>query len=168
MSDLSSDVCSSDLAADAREVDHPLAGSGGVVARTSDLSVTACSFGSSKWAHWDDGRHVVFRLSLGHDGDPVDWCSRSDAELTSVAVADLERVLGTPVPIVGARVGRWARSFPQYRPGHVDRVAGVRSALHDAAPIAIAGMSYDGIGVPSCIRSEIGRASCRERVCQYV
>src|SRR3546814_20062225 len=78
MSDLSSDVCSSDLAADAREVDHPLEGSGVVVARTSDLSITACSFGSSKWAHWDDGRHVVFRLSLGHDGDPVDWCGRSD------------------------------------------------------------------------------------------
>lgn len=147
------------VAADSREVDHPLDGSGVVVARTSDLSITACSFGSSKWAHWDDGRHVVFRLSLGHDGDPVDWCSRSDADLTSVAVADLERMLGTPVPTVGTRVGRWARSFPQYRPGHVDRVAGVRSALDDAGPIAVAGMSYDGIGVPACIRS--GRTAAR-------
>src|SRR3546814_7434170 len=55
------------VAADAREVDHPLEGSGVVVARTSDLSITACSFGSSKWAHWDDGRHVVFRLSRSEE-----------------------------------------------------------------------------------------------------
>src|SRR3546814_15870381 len=109
------------VAADAREVDHPLDGSGVVVARTSDLSITACSFGSSKWAHWDDGRHVVFRLSLGHDGDPVDWCSRSDAELTSVAVPDLDRVLGTPRPILGAPVGRWAPPVPPSRPGPLPR-----------------------------------------------
>jgi oxygen-dependent protoporphyrinogen oxidase len=147
------------VVADARAVDHPLDGSGVVVARDSDLSITACSFGSSKWAHWDDGHHVVFRLSLGHDGDPVDWCARSDADLAAVASAGLERVLGVPVPAVGVRVGRWARSFPQYRPGHLDRVADVRTSLADVAPIAVAGMSYDGIGVPACIRS--GRTAAR-------
>jgi oxygen-dependent protoporphyrinogen oxidase len=147
------------VVADAHSVDHPLQGSGVVVARDADLSITACSFGSSKWAHWDDGRHVVFRLSLGHDGDPVDWCSRSDEDLAAVATRDLERLLGTNVPVVGVRVGRWARSFPQYRPGHVDRVAGVRTALDAAGPVALAGMSYDGIGVPACIRS--GRTAAR-------
>lgn len=147
------------VVADARSVDHPLDGSGVVVARDADLSITACSFGSSKWAHWDDGRHVVLRLSIGHDGDPVDWCSRSDEDLTSVALADLARLLGTPVPAAGVRVGRWARSFPQYRPGHIDRVSALRSTLHAAAPLAVAGMSYDGIGVPGCIRS--GRMAAR-------
>lgn len=147
------------VVADAKDVDHPLQGSGVVVARDADLSITACSFGSSKWAHWDDGRHVVFRLSLGHDGDPVDWCARSEADLASVAIADLERVLGASVTPTGTRVGRWARSFPQYRPGHVDRVAGVRSALDAVGAIAVAGMSYDGIGVPACIRS--GRTAAR-------
>lgn len=147
------------VVADAASVDHPLDGSGVVVARDAGLSITACSFGSSKWEHWDDGRHVVFRLSLGHDGDPVDWCGRSDQDLTAVAVGDLERLLGTHVGPVGVRVGRWARSFPQYRPGHLERIADVRAALADAAPVAVAGMSYDGIGVPSCIRS--GRTAAR-------
>lgn len=147
------------VVADAADVDHPLDGSGVVVARDAGLSVTACSFGSTKWAHWDDGRHVVFRISLGHDGDPVDWCSRSDEELTAVALADLERIIGVPVPPVGVRVGRWARSFPQYRPGHLDRVADARSALGAAGAVVVAGMSYDGIGVPACIRS--GRTQAR-------
>ncbi len=147
------------VVAEAADVDHPLDGSGAVVARDSDLSITACSFGSTKWAQWDDGRHVVFRVSLGHDGDPVDWCGRSDSDLTAVALADLERLLGVPVPPVGVRVGRWARSFPQYRPGHLDRIAALRGALGAAGPVAVAGMSYAGIGVPACIRS--GRTQAR-------
>lgn len=147
------------VVADRVDVDHPLDGSGVVVARDAGLSVTACSFGSSKWAHWDDGRHVVFRISLGHDGDPIDWCARSDDDLAAVATGDLERLLGVPVPVVGVRVGRWNRSFPQYRPGHLQRVAGVRSLLDSAGPAVVAGMSYDGIGVPACIRS--GRTQAR-------
>src|SRR3546814_14920915 len=43
------------VAADAREVAHPLEGSGVVVARTSDLPITACSFGSSNWGHGRTG-----------------------------------------------------------------------------------------------------------------
>lgn len=148
------------VVARASAVDHALDGSGVVVARDAGLSITACSFGSSKWAHWDDGRNVVFRLSLGHDGDPVDWCTHSDEDLRDVALADLERLLGVPVPPVGVRVGRWARSFPQYRPGHVDRVADIRAEVAGAGPIALAGMSYDGIGVPACIRS--GRTAARQ------
>ncbi|HSP04562.1 MAG TPA: protoporphyrinogen oxidase, partial [Acidimicrobiales bacterium] len=147
------------VVARAATVDHPLDGSGVVVARDAGLSITACSFGSSKWAHWDDGRNVVFRISLGHDGDPVDWCMHSNEDLTAVALADLERLFGAPVTPVGVRVGRWSRSFPQYRPGHLGRIADVRAALDAAGPIAVAGMSYDGIGVPACIRS--GRTAAR-------
>lgn len=147
------------VVAERAAVDHPLEGSGVVVARDSDLSITACSFGSSKWAHWDDGEHAVFRISLGHDGDPADWCARDDDLLTATALTDLQRILGTAVSPVGVRVGRWARSFPQYRPGHLSRVADVRDTLAGAGPIALAGMSYDGIGVPACIRS--GRTAAR-------
>src|SRR5690606_16669607 len=94
------------VVARAAAIDHPLDGSGVVVARDAGLSITACSFGSSKWAHWDDGRNAVFRISLGHDGDPVDWCTHSDEDLTAVALADLERLLGVPVTPVGVRAGR--------------------------------------------------------------
>lgn len=140
-------------------IEHPLDASGVVVARDAGLSITATSFGSSKWAHWDDGEHAVFRISLGHDGDPTDWCARPDDDLVEVAVADLARVLGEPVAPTGVRVGRWPRAFPQYRPGHLDRVAAIRAALDAAGPLAVAGMSFDGIGVPACIRS--GRTAAR-------
>lgn len=146
--------------ADRASVDHPMAGSGIVVARTcDDVSITAASWGSSKWAHWDDGRHALFRISLGHAGDATDWCARSDEELARVALDDLARIMGVPIEPVGVRVGRWPNSFPQYRPGHIGRVAEARAEVAAAGPIALAGMSFDGIGVPACIRS--GRTAAR-------
>ncbi|HEX4901183.1 MAG TPA: protoporphyrinogen oxidase [Acidimicrobiales bacterium] len=147
------------VVAERDSVKHPLDGSGVVVARDAGLDITAASFASTKWAHWDDGEHAVFRISLGHDADPVDWCAKGDDDLTATAVRDLSTVLGEPVIPVGVRVGRWADAFPQYRPGHLGRVADVRAALHAAGPVAVAGMSFDGIGVPACIRS--GRAAAR-------
>jgi oxygen-dependent protoporphyrinogen oxidase len=147
------------VVADRRAIAHPLDGSGFVAARDAGLDITAASFASTKWAHWDDGEHAVFRISLGHDADPVDWCAKADDELAEVAVRDLGTVLGEPVTPVGVRVGRWPRAFPQYRPGHVPRLTEVRAALHAAGPIALAGMSYDGIGVPACVRS--GRIAAR-------
>lgn len=147
------------VVAEADRVDHPLDGSGLVVARTAGASITAASWGSSKWSHWHDGQHVVFRISLGHDRDPVDWCALDDEELVATALADLRRILDTDVTPTGTRVGRWLRSFPQYRPGHAERVDDLRAAAHAAGPVALAGMSLDGIGVPACIRG--GRAAAR-------
>lgn len=148
------------MAVDADTVDHPLDGSGFVVARTAGLDITACSWGSSKWAHWDDGTHAVFRASLGHDADPTDWCSLDDTTLIQTVQRDLQRAMGIVVEPVGVRVGRWARSFPQYRPGHLDRVAEITAAVADAGPLTIAGASLGGIGVPACIRQ--GRAAARD------
>jgi len=147
------------VVAERRAIEHPLDGSGFVVARDAGLDITAASFASTKWAHWDDGEHAVFRISLGHDADPTDWCAKGDDELAGVARRDLGTVLGEPVTAVGVRVDRWPRAFPQYRPGHLGRLADVRAALDPAGPIALAGMSFDGIGVPACIRS--GRTAAR-------
>lgn len=148
------------LVAAAAQVDHPLDGSGFVVARTAGVPITACSWGSSKWAHWDDGDHVVFRVSIGHDRDPVDWCALDDDALTTVALDGIRTTMGTEVRPVGVRVVRWQRSFPQYRPGHLALVDDVHRAAAAVGPIALAGASLGGIGVPACIRQ--GRSAARD------
>ena len=147
------------LVADVGAVRHPLDGSGFVVARTAGRAITACSWGSSKWAHWDDGRHVVLRVSLGHDTDPTDWCALDDGALVETVLRDLDAVMGERIEPVGVRVGRWPRSFPQYRPGHLDLVEAVTEAAGRTAPVAVAGASLGGIGVPACIRQ--GREAAR-------
>jgi protoporphyrinogen/coproporphyrinogen III oxidase len=58
------------------------------------------------------------------------------------------------------RVSRWTASLPQYRPGHLDRVATLEADLAEAAPgLAAAGAWARGIGIPACIRA--GRAAAR-------
>ena len=48
---------------------------------------------------------------------------------------------------------RWGGGLPQYRPGHLDRVAAARAALGGRATLALAGAAYDGVGIPACVRS---------------
>lgn len=147
------------LVADAGSVDHPLDGSGFVVARNAGVDITACSWGSSKWAQWNDGDHTVFRVSVGHDADPSDWCSKTDEDLVGVVRRDLRTTMDIEFPVVGSRVTRWPRSFPQYRPGHLDLVDTITGAAAAAGPIAVAGASFRGVGIPACIRG--GRAAAR-------
>jgi oxygen-dependent protoporphyrinogen oxidase len=41
--------------------------------------------------------------------------------------------------------------MPQYEVGHLERVARLRSSL--PAGIVVTGQSYDGVGVPDCVRA---------------
>ena len=64
--------------------------------------------------------------------------------------------LSEAVPVSGhpiaVRVGRWRQAFPQYTPGHHDRVAAARVSTAELDPrVRLVGASYDGIGVPACI-----------------
>ena len=128
-----------------------LTGSGYLVPKPDQRWVTAASFASNKWAHWrpDDGS-MVLRISLGRDGRSVDdW---DDDRLVATALAETSEHLGMRLEPTEVRLTRWAGAFPQYRPGHLDRVAAMERDLERAAPgIALAGASWRGMGVPACI-----------------
>jgi oxygen-dependent protoporphyrinogen oxidase len=123
--------------------------SGYLVPKPRQRLVTAASFGSQKWAHWDLPGKVVLRVSMGRDGLPV--LHMGDDQLLAGAVADVGRHLGFDVQPVDVRISRWAGAFPQYRPHHANRIATAEAAL--PAGLALAGASYHGIGIPACVRS---------------
>lgn len=61
-------------------------------------------------------------------------------------------------PVTDTRVSRWTDSLPQYRVGHLDRVAAIDDDLAARAPaLVVAGAALRGLGVPACIRQ--GRAA---------
>ncbi len=144
---------------DAADVPGPLDGSGFLVPRDAGLLLTAASWGSSKWAHWDDGRHVVLRVSAGHAGD-TEVDRRTDAEVTERLLDDLRTTMGISAPPRATRVSRWTDAFPQYEVGHAQRVLRIEEALgRDAPGVRVAGMCYRGVGIPASIRS--GRTAVR-------
>lgn len=131
-----------------------VAGSGMLVPPVEGRAVKAATFSSSKWA-WTDALHpdlVVVRSSLGRLGEQS-VLHRDDADLVAVSATELSDVLGRPVRPVASLVTRWDGSLPQYAVGHVDRVAQVRDAVAAVPGLAVAGATYDGVGIAACIAS---------------
>ena len=128
--------------------------SGFLVPAVEGYAVKALTIFSTKWEHLrrPDGT-VLLRASLGRYGDTA-VLQRSDAELVDSARRELAELLEAPLPApVAADVVRWGGGLPQYRPGHLDRVACARAALADRPGLALAGAACDGVGIPACVRS---------------
>lgn len=135
-------------------VADPLEGSGFLVPERAGRLLTACSWASSKWAHLGgDGTTVVLRASTGRIRD-ARHRSLTDAALVAAVHADLVPLLGLETRPVESRVSRWPRSLPQFRPGHLERVAAWEQDLADLAPgVVLAGASLRGLGIPAVITS---------------
>ncbi|MCU1360718.1 MAG: hemY [Ilumatobacteraceae bacterium] len=123
--------------------------SGYLVPKPVQQMVTAVSFGSQKWPHWQVDDSVVLRISMGRDGLPV--LHQSDERLLDAAVTETGKHLGFDVQPTEVRQSSWHRAFPQYRPHHHDLVAAIEAELPPS--LVVAGASYHGIGIPACIRS---------------
>jgi oxygen-dependent protoporphyrinogen oxidase len=111
------------------------------------------SYATSKWAQLRDPERddVILRTSVGRTGDVRFWDLDDDA-LTERVLTDLDRIIGLSGAPTEVRIGRWMRSFPQYAPGHLERIAAAEASLADG-PIRLAGMALRGVGIPACIRS---------------
>ena len=173
--------------------DAQLPGSGFLVPASEDLTITACSWASSKWEHLRGDRrgdqtgsknasrdtatqatatstkpsqtgsqsNIILRVSLGRHGDDA-IASADDEHIIATVLADLEQTMGITARPLETRISRWPRSFPQYAPGHSERVTQAEAQLTSAG-IFLAGAGYHGIGVPACIASgrNAARASLR-------
>lgn len=150
------------LVFDASAVPVELDASGFLVPRGEGLFMTAVSWGSSKWAHWHDGRHVVLRASAGRTGDERQ-ATMDDDELVAALCADLGTTMGISAAPLATRVARWPLGFTQYTVGHLDRVQRIETALRRDCPgVEVAGAAYRGLGLPACIRQ--GRDAARRLV----
>ncbi len=127
-------------------------GSGFLVPRCEGRFITGCTIMSTKWPATAAPGEVVIRASTGRYGDERP-SSMSDDELVSKVLADLEELIGAVAPPLTSLVQRWPKSFPQYLPGHIQKVARARSALNGLPPLELAGASLGGIGIPACARS---------------
>jgi protoporphyrinogen/coproporphyrinogen III oxidase len=140
--------------ADARRGD----GSGYLVPAVYGRPVKAVTFASSKWAHLLSADVVIVRCSIGRHGDIADL-QRDDADLVDAAAAELTTYAGFTGQPIDARVTRWGGALPQYAVGHLDRVARIRAAVAAVPGLAVCGASYDGVGVPACIRTGYAAAA---------
>jgi oxygen-dependent protoporphyrinogen oxidase len=141
-----------------RAADVPeLNGTGYLVPAVYRRPVKAVTFSSVKWPHLQQPDVVVTRCSLGRYGDVADL-QRDDDDLVAVASAELTDQIGFQGKPIEARVTRWGGGLPQYVVGHKDRVERIRAAVSGLPGLVVCGASYDGVGVPACIRTGLQAA----------
>jgi oxygen-dependent protoporphyrinogen oxidase len=126
--------------------------SGCLVPRAEGRLVTALSYASHKWPQLRDPARddVLLRVSVGKAGDQR-FTDMDDADLLAAVLDDLGAIAGLRGDPTEVRLGRWDRAFPQYEPGHLDRVAAAEEALASTG-VRVAGMALRGVGIPACVR----------------
>jgi oxygen-dependent protoporphyrinogen oxidase len=151
------------LAVPAGSIAHRLEGTGFLVPRTTTIDhrralVTGCTYLSRKWPHLARDGDELLRVSVGRLGDER-AADLGDEELVASAFGELATVLGITGAPTDSLVTRWNGAFPQYKPGHLIRVATIDKAVVDLPGLALAGAAYRGVGIPACVGS--GRAAAR-------
>jgi oxygen-dependent protoporphyrinogen oxidase len=124
--------------------------SGYLVPKPDQRWVTAASFASQKWGHWQPpaGGEIV-RVSIGRDGMGV--MHLDDDEVLRVVLDDLEHHTDVRFVPNEVRITRWPDAFAQYRPHHAAWVDRVEAAL--PAGVFVTGAGFRGIGIPACVRA---------------
>ena len=129
----------------------PLNGFGFIIPKTEGSRITACTWSSTKF----DGRapdgHQLLRCFVGGPGRE-EMVDLGDEALLQVVREDLANIMGLRAEPALARIYRWRKLNPQYDLGHLDRVGEMRARAAARSGLFLAGSSFDGVGVPDCVR----------------
>lgn len=135
------------------DIELPFVGTGFVTSHDADVRITACTFIDQKWPHAvPDGYHVL-RVFLGRPGaDEI--VDAPDEDIVATALGDLGGLMNIKAAPLQAIVSRLRDGLPPYAVFHADRVRALRAEMRRVYPgVLLAGIAYDGIGMPDCIKS---------------
>ena len=143
----------------------------GFLAPAGESAILAATFSDQKYGGRAPAGYRLLRAFFGGAAEQPDLSgndSRSDAELTSVAAAELRRILegsGYSLPDEPAFsvVRRWPRSLPQYAVGHIARIDELQNLLAATPTLHLLGNPYRGVGLPDLIRDARSTARTIDR-----
>lgn len=144
----------------AADVRHPLDGMGLVIPATEKTTMMACSFSSRKYEGRAPDGSVLLRAFVGGALHQHAF-ALDDAAMVAGVRRDIERLLGITAEPVVTQVSRYVEAMPQYRLGHLDRVATIERQLDRHPGLALAGNGYRGVGIPDCV---VSAEKCAERL----
>ncbi|MED4016785.1 protoporphyrinogen oxidase [Sutcliffiella cohnii] len=147
----STSVATVALGFDESAIQEKMSGTGFVVSRNSDFSITACTWTHRKWPHTAPKGKVLLRCYVGRVGEEA-IVEQSDTIIKRVVMDDLKKIMNITQEPDFALITRWKKAMPQYNVGHKDRIKEVKDSLGKVMPgVILAGSSYEGLGVPDCI-----------------
>ena len=102
--------------------------SGILFPRVDGMVLTACTWFSTKWAHYQRPGRVLLRLTSGRFGDTRALALDDDA-LVKELLSEVQCVLDITAEPTALRVHRWIDALPQYVPGHAERVEAICNSM---------------------------------------
>lgn len=139
------------LAYEMAKVRTPLDGFGFLVPPSEDMNILGCVWNSSLFAGRAPQGKALLTVFIGGARKP-ETARLPDAELVSMAHAEMQKVLditGEPY-VVG--ITRWQRAIPQYNIGHCDRVQRIEALLNDLPGLHLIGNYLHGVSTGDVIK----------------
>ena len=131
---------------------HPLDGFGFVVPLVESRGLVACTYSSMKYPGRAPEGFVLLRAFVG-GALQSERFEDDDATMETRIRQELADLLGVTSAPVLTRIHRHYQAMPQYRVGHLDRMARIDARLATIGRLALAGNAYRGVGIPDCIRT---------------
>ena len=151
----STSVATVAMAFDEEVMKENINGTGFVVSRKSDYTITACTWTHKKWPHSTPAGKVLLRAYVGRVGDEA-IVDQSDDEIKRVVLDDLNKIMRINVEPDFTLVSRWKNAMPQYNVGHKERIGEWKKIVANHLPgVFLAGSSFDGLGLPDCINQGV-------------
>lgn len=147
----STSVANVALAFPKEAIEKDIDGTGFVVSRNSDYTITACTWGHKKWPHSCPEDKVLLRCFVGRAGDET-IVDLSDDEIIKIVLEDINKTMNITMEPEFAVISRWKDAMPQYTVGHKERLSKILKQVDKELPgVFIAGSSFEGLGIPDCI-----------------
>jgi oxygen-dependent protoporphyrinogen oxidase len=147
----STSVATVALAFPEEAINKDIDGTGFVVSRNSDYTITACTWTHKKWPHSTPKGKVLLRCYVGRAGDEA-VVELSDDEIVKIVLLDLKKTMDITADPEFTIISRWKDSMPQYTVGHKKRIEVLKQSVDQELPgVFLAGSSFDGLGLPDCI-----------------
>jgi len=136
---------------------HKLDAFGLVIPHRERRRILAVSFLSRKFENRAADGNVILRTFVGGAMQP-DALQCSDGAMIENVQRELRDIFGASTSGASidpryAMVTRYHQAMPQYTIGHLDRVAAIRTEEASIPKFAIAGNSFEGVGIPDCIHN---------------
>ncbi|KMJ57908.1 protoporphyrinogen oxidase [Bacillus sp. LL01] len=149
----STSVATIAMAFDESALKQDIDGTGFVVSRNNDYTITACTWTHKKWPHTTPEGKVILRCYVGRVGEEA-IVDQSDEEIKKVVLDDLNKIMEVGAEPEFTIVTRWREAMPQYAVGHKQMVREMNERLAEDMPgVYLAGSSFEGVGLPDCIDS---------------
>lgn len=140
------------LAYKKEQINQSISGFGFVVPSKENLNLIACSFSSEKFKGRAPENLILTRSFVGGALNEK-FLEKSDNEIISTIKNELAKILSITGEPLYTRIKRYPRSMPQYNLGHEIIINNLKNMISKHKTLKICGNSYEGIGIPDCIRS---------------